>query len=95
MDEMLDMMKKTSAMLANLDNRIKLLADITSVMTEYLGESDSEFRNMFIMGTLHNDDLRNQFTEFLNQNHKDIEHGDDLITTMMEINEQFANKEEE
>lgn len=95
MDEMLDIMKKTSAMLENLDNRIRLLADITNVMTTYLGERDEEFRNMFIMGTLHNKDLRNEFTEFLNENHKDLPHGDDLITTMMEINETFAKKEEE
>jgi|TARA_B100000085_G_C18426327_1_gene464900 hypothetical protein len=95
MDEILDMMKKTSAMLENLDSRIRLLADITNVMTSYLGERDSEFRNMFIMGTLHNDDLRAEFTEFLNQNHKEMEYGDSLITTMMEINETFAKEKEE
>ena len=90
MDEMLDIMKKTSAMLENLDNRIKLLADITNVMTTYLGERDEEFRNMFIMGTLHNDDLRNEF-KFLNANHKDMI-SVMTLSAMMEINKQLLKR---
>jgi len=73
--------------------KIEFLSKTQMIIVDKLSKEDSEFQMQFIAMTLANDEIRNDFTEFLNE----FNAPDKLKTFMMELNEIAINinKEEE
>jgi len=73
--------------------KIEFLSKTQMIIVDKLSKEDSQFQMQFIAMTLANDEIRNDFTEFLNE----FNAPDKLKTFMMELNEIAINinKEEE
>ena len=83
--------KKTIQGLAEIQNKINLMADMLLTVTTYLGARDDEFRKEFMITTLSNDTIRNEFTEFLMSS----DAPDGVKLSMTEINEEILSIMEE
>lgn len=74
-----------------LNTKIGMMADIQMTIVNHLGSKDDKFKMEFIMGTLSNDTIRDDFTKFINQ----FETDDNIKLQMTEINELFLSTKEE
>jgi len=83
--------KKTSNGLKELQNKINLMADMLLTITTYLGTRDDEFRKEFMIATLANDTIRNEFTNFIMTS----DAPDGVKLSMTEINEEILSIMEE
>jgi len=84
---------KLHKILDDIYTKIEFLSKTQMIIVDKLSKEDSEFQMQFIAMTLANDEIRNDFTEFLNE----FNAPDKLKTLMMELNEIAINikKEEE
>ena len=78
-----------------IGDRISLMATIQLTIVEHLGEKSPRFQNQVIMNTLADKKVRNNFTEFLNEIDTDKSVPDSVKTRLMELNEMFAELEED
>ena len=72
-------------MIENVNDRLCLMADIQHTIVNFLGDKYPEFKKDFIMGTITNDKVREEFTNFIN----DMEVPDEIKVQLMDINEQI------
>lgn len=86
-----NMDKKTKQGLLELQDKINLMADMLLVVTDYLGTRDDEFRREFMVATLANDKIRNEFTDYLMSS----DAPDGVKLSMTEINEEILSIMEE
>lgn len=84
---------KLSAILEDIYEKIEFLSNTQLIIVEWIAKQDSNFQMQFIAQSLANDDIRDGFTEFLDE----FGAPDKLKTFMMEINEiaMQATKEED
>ena len=84
---------KLNAILEDIYEKIEYLGKTQLMIVSWIAKQDSDFQMQFIAQSLANDEIRNGFTEFLDE----FEAPDKLKTFMMEINEIAiqARKEEE
>lgn len=84
---------KLNAILEDIYEKIEYLGKTQLMVVSWIAKQDSDFQMQFIAQSLANDEIRNGFTEFLDE----FEAPDKLKTFMMEINEIAiqARKEEE
>ena len=84
---------KLSAILEDIYEKIEFLSNTQWTIVEWIAKQDSNFQMQFIAQSLANDEIRDGFTEFLDE----FGAPDKLKTFMMEINEiaMQATKEEE
>ena len=78
-------MGQLADMIENVNDRLCLMADIQHTITTFLGDKYPEFKKEFIMGTITNDKVREEFTNFIN----DMEVPDEIKVQLMDINEQI------
>ena len=78
-------MGQLADMIENVNDRLCLMADIQHTMVNFLGEKYPEFKKEFIMGTISNDKVREEFTNFIN----DMDVPDDIKLQLMDLNEQI------
>ena len=74
-----------------IQNKINLMADMLLTVTTYLGTRDDEFRKEFMIATLANDTIRNEFTNFIMTS----DAPDGVKLSMTEINEEILSIKEE
>ena len=74
-----------------LNTKIGMMADIQMTIVNHLGETNDKFKMEFLMGTLANDTIRDDFTKFINQ----FETDDNIKLQMTAINELFLSAKEE
>jgi len=87
--------KATKKAITNLLKRVDILVAGQKVIVEHLGEQSKDFRTKFIATILSNDEFREGFTEFIN-NDKDAT--DAVKTQMIAVNEavrKVSKKKEE
>jgi len=79
--------------LDDIYSKIEFLSNTQMIIVDKLSKQDKEFQMEFIAMSLANDEIRNDFTQFLDE----FNALDKLKTLMMEINEAAINikKEEE
>ena len=84
---------KLHSILEDIYEKIEFLSKNQLMIVSWISKRDSDFQMQFIAQSLANDEIRNGFTEFLDE----FEAPDKLKTFMMEINEIAiqARKEEE
>ena len=84
---------KLNAILEDIYEKIEYLGKTQLMVVSWIAKQDSDFQMQFIAQSLANDEIRNGFTEFLDE----LDAPDQLRTFMMEINEiaREARKEEE
>ena len=78
-------MKKLADMIENVNDRLCLMADIQHTMVSFLGDKYPEFKKQFIMGTITNDKVREEFTNFING----MDVPDEIKVQLMDLNEQI------
>jgi len=87
--------KATRKAISNLLKRVDILVAGQMAIVEHLGEQSKEFRTRFIATILSNDEFREGFTEFINN---DKNATDAVKTQMIAVNEAVRtvdNEEEE
>ena len=87
--------KATKKAISNLLKRVDILVAGQMAIVEHLGEQSKEFRTRFIATILSNDEFREGFTEFINN---DKNATDSVKTQMIAVNEAVRtvdNEEEE
>lgn len=84
---------KLHSILEDIYQKIEYLGKNQLMIVSWIAKQDSDFQMQFIAQSLANDEIRNGFTEFLDE----FDAPDQLRTFMMEINEiaREARKEEE
>lgn len=85
MDEVKKVIKELFNMIENLNDRLCLMADIQHTIVNFLGEKYPEFKKDFIMGTISNDKVREEFTSFINK----MDVPDEIKVQLMDLNEQI------
>ena len=78
-------MGQLADMIENVNDRLCLMADIQHTMVDFLGDKYPEFKKQFIMGTIANDKVREEFTNFIN----DMDVPDEIKLQLMDLNEQI------
>ena len=78
-------MGQLADMIENVNDRLCLMADIQHTMVNFLGEKYPEFKKEFIMGTISNDKVREEFTNFINN----MDVPDEIKLQLMDLNEQI------
>tara|TARA_R100000234_G_C4940404_1_gene152680 strand:+ start:397 stop:714 length:318 start_codon:yes stop_codon:yes gene_type:complete len=93
MDEVKKVIKELFNMIENVNDRLCLMADIQHSIVNFLGEQYPEYKKDFIMSTISNDKVREEFTNFINK----IDVSDEIKVQLMDLNEQIleAKREEE
>ena len=87
--------KATKKAITNLLKRVDILVEGQRVIVEHLGEQSKDFRSKFIATILSNDEFREGFTEFINN---DKNATDAVKTQMIAVNEavrKVSKKKEE
>ncbi len=84
---------KLNGILEDIFQKIEYIGKTQLMIVSWIAKQDSDFQMQFIAQSLANDEIRNGFTEFLDE----FDAPDKLRTFMMEINEiaRKASKEEE
>lgn len=85
---------KLHKVLDDIYNKIDFLSKTQMMIVDKLSKEDKDFQMQFIAMTLAVDEIRNDFTEFINKN----DAPDEVRTLMMELNEiaiNLKNEEEE
>tara|TARA_B100000214_G_C23968402_1_gene628887 strand:+ start:2602 stop:2883 length:282 start_codon:yes stop_codon:yes gene_type:complete len=83
-----DLVKDLIETLNNMQSKISLLAQGQLFLSTYLADKfGSEFQKEFIMAMLEDDNLRNDFTEFINETSDD-----DMRAQMIEMNEWYREE---
>lgn len=84
---------KLHSILEDIYQKVEFLSKTQLMMVNWISKQDHDFQMRFIAMSLANDDIRDGFTQFLDE----FDAPDQLRTFMMEINELAiqARKEEE
>ena len=90
-DEIRKVIKELFNMIENLNDRLCLMADIQHTIVNFLGEKYPEFKKDFIMGTISNDKVREEFTSFINK----MDVPDEIKVQLMDLNEQILETKRE
>ena len=82
---------KTYQLIENMHERMSLLASVQMAVVTHLTDNDNELMRKIMASVFSNDDFRNDFTQYLN----DENAPDKIKLFMTEVNETIAELKEE